>query len=84
MADYTAVNGTEYTFDLNAITIGEYRKIFDSNDPQADDATYAKAAGITVEELQSLGVEDYRRLVKAFFEKARRPLDDPNSASAST
>jgi len=84
MADYTATNGREFTFDMNAITIKEYRELFDSNDLDNDDLIYAKAAGIDVSELQILGVEDYRRLVKAFFDKARGPLDNPNSVSAST
>ena len=78
MADYTTSDGRELNFDLNRVTIKEYRELFKSEDPNAEDQVYAKAAGVDVEELQTLGVEDYRRMVKAFFDKARQPLNDPN------
>ncbi len=65
--------------DLNRITIREYRALFDKEQSQADeDAVIAKACGLTVDELLGLSQPEYRRLIKAFFEKAREPLDDPN------
>jgi hypothetical protein len=65
--------------DLSTVSIREYRALFDKDQPQAaEDATIAKACGITVDELLELSQPDYRRLVKRFFDAAREPLADPN------
>lgn len=77
--------GKEITVDLNRITIREYRSLFDPAQAREDeDAIIAKAFGVTVEEMLDLSQPEYRRLTKIFFEKAREPLDDPNSQSGST
>lgn len=69
----------DWDIDLSRITIREYRALFVKEQPQAEeDATVAKAAGITVDELLELPQPEYRRLIKAFFDKAREPLADPN------
>lgn len=85
MADLTLHDGREITFDLNAISITEYRSVFDpaaNND--VSDAVVAKASCLTVEEVRALSLVDYHRLAKAFFGRAADPLSDPNSQSAST
>ena len=85
MADVTLSDGREITFDLNKISIKEYRALFTVEQPDDEEyATLAKAAGIKTEEVATLGFEDWRRFGAAFFAKAREPLADPNSASAST
>jgi hypothetical protein len=74
-----------YNIDLERITIKEYRSLFDKG--QADDtgdAIVAKAAAITIEELQALSQPAYRRLIKAFFKAAQEPLADENLASGSS
>ncbi len=71
--------------DLNRITIREYRSLFDKEQKQEDeDAVIAKACGITVDELLGLSQPEYRKCIKAFFDKAREPLTDPNSPSGSS
>lgn len=71
--------GREVTFDLNRITVAEWRALFDADQSAEDgDATLAKAAGLTAEEIAVMGFSDYRRLTKAFFEAAKEPLADPS------
>jgi len=85
MADFTLSDGREINFNMNAMTLGEYEGLFDSKKTQQDDrAIIARVSGLEPEEFKELGFLDYRRLLAAFFAKARAPLDDPNSASAST
>lgn len=85
MADVTLSDGREITFDLNKVTIREYRALFNAQQPDEDEyATLAKAAGMKPEAVSALGFEDWRQFGKAFFRKAQEPLADPNSQSAST
>jgi hypothetical protein len=73
------VDVNDIKIDLSVVSIREYRALFDKDQPQdAEDATIAKACGITVDELLDLPQPDYRRLCKRFFDAAREPLADPN------
>lgn len=84
MPNLTLTDGREITIDLSVVTIREYRALFDKKQKQEDeDATLAKAVGLTVDELLDISQPDYRRLAEAFFKAAREPLSDPNSASES-
>lgn len=79
MADLTLADGRVITVDLHRVSVREYRALFADDQPQAEeDATLAKAAGLTVDELLNLGQPDYRRLAALFFKLAREPLADPN------
>lgn len=85
MADVTLHGGRVITIDLHRISMREYRAMVDTSQPREQgDATLAKAAGLTVEELLDLPQPDYRRLVGAVIKAAREPLADPNSVSASS
>jgi hypothetical protein len=76
--DFVTKAGVEIVFDLDRITIKEYRTLFeDRQTDEAGDAIIAKCTGLTVDQVQSLGQNEWRRLVKAFFAKAREPLSDP-------
>lgn len=69
---------TKYVIDLDKVTIAEYRKFAQS--PMRDgecDGILAAAAGLTVEQVGALTFNDYRRLVRAFFQAAQEPLADP-------
>ena len=84
MADVTLSNGREITFDLNAISMLEYRGLFDDNQPrETDDEILARAGGLTAAEYIGLGVLDFKRYNQAFFAKAREPVNDPKSENAS-
>ena len=77
MQTITLTNGAGLTVDLGRITVREFRAIFDKSQPQTEeDATIAKAAGLTVEELLELPVPDYRAIIRAVFADAKAA--DPN------
>jgi hypothetical protein len=85
MADITLSDGRALTFDLYQLTIKEYRSLFDKTQAQdEEDRLIARTAGLSLDEYQALPYPDFRRLAEAFFKKAREPLSDPNSASASS
>jgi hypothetical protein len=68
-----------YVIDLSRVTIADYRRVTNSRitEPKGDDVL-AAAAGLTVEQVQALPFQDYRRLLQAFFKAAGEPLSDPN------
>jgi hypothetical protein len=85
MPDFTLPNGREITFDLDAITLEEYRALLSpKQDKTEEDDIMSRACGLTVDEYHKLPHRTWRRLCKAFFEYAMGPLADPNSASEST
>jgi hypothetical protein len=77
--DFTMPDGQEIIFDLDKISIREYRKFATGSMMSEDDDTLlAKVSGLTVEDIGNLPQPQYRLLLRAFFEKAREPLADPN------
>lgn len=85
MADIILSDGREITFDLDALSIAEYRALLDPKQPREEEnEILARVSGLTVEEYTALPMLQWRRLCKAFFEKAAAPLASPNSASEST
>jgi hypothetical protein len=83
MADIVLSNGKEFTFDLNAFTMGEWRTLFVPENGKDIDTEVmelmSRSCGVTVEELLALGYQDARRVNKAFFDKVRQPIGaDPN------
>lgn len=78
MADITLKDGREITFDLDKITIKEYRALFETSQDEEDYATIAKASGLNPDDVAGLSYSDWRRLTRAFFKKAAEPLEDPN------
>jgi hypothetical protein len=80
MADYTLRDGREITFDLYALTYGEYLAFFDPEQPASEEKeVIARVCGLTEEEMSALPFAEVRLLTKAFFERAREPIEDPNS-----
>jgi hypothetical protein len=73
------IGGIEITFDLEKVSISEYRK-FSSGSlmDEADDEILARVTGQPVEWVRGLSQPNYRRLCRAFFKRASGPLDDPN------
>jgi hypothetical protein len=79
MADLILSDGREITFDLSQMTLREYRGLFDKKQPQeAEDRVISKISGLTLDEYLDLPQPDWRRMLSAFFKKAREPLADPN------
>lgn len=85
MVDVTLSDGREVEFDLYKISMAEYRALLEvGQPPEEGDEMVARIIGWKADEVASLPYPDYRKLIRAFFRKASSPLDDPNSASAST
>lgn len=85
MSDITLSDGREITFDLDKITIRQYRALFDLKQSIADEDAIMKAVtGLSDDEYLDISIKDQKRLIKVFIKKAREPLADPNSAGAST
>jgi hypothetical protein len=81
----TLSNGRVLTIDLHRMTMREYRTLFDVKvASENDDVVYSKVLGITADELADLPQPDWRAACLAVIDAARKPLENPNSASAST
>ena len=81
MADITLSNGREITFDLACLSLREFRGLFDKTQPQeAEDKIIAKVCGMTADEYLDLPYEEWKRILVAFFKRARSPVGstDPN------
>ncbi len=64
---------------MSQMTLREYRGLFDRKQPQEqEDRILSKVSGLTIDEYLDLQQPEWRRLVQAFFKKAREPLADPN------
>lgn len=85
MSDIKLSSGQEVTLDLYKISLQEFRWLLDPDRPNEEgDAIIGRAIGMDAEAVGKLPYPDYRLLVKTLFEKARNPLENPNSESAST
>jgi hypothetical protein len=79
MADVVLSDGREIVFDLNKISIKEYRALFDRDQPDADEyRSLGKVTGLSAQEIGDLPFLEWRRLYRAFLEKCAQPLADPN------
>lgn len=72
-------NGRVVRLDLGAMTLREYRELFNGRQkPEDEDVVLAKVAGMSVEEFRELSYVDWRRLTLRVFAKAREPLAEKN------
>ena len=72
------INGKEVVIDLGKITITEFRKINRGEAEEAEEnAIIGKVCGLTADEIGSLPYPVWRELAAAFFEAARKPLENP-------
>jgi len=79
MADIILEDGREITFDLKAISLKEYRALFDGNQPEDEEfATLAKVSGLAADEIGELSLYEWKRFYRCFLDKCRQPLADPN------
>ena len=78
--EVTFPSGKKLDFDLNLVTVREFRTLFVEGNPQEnEDAILAKAFGLTADDLLDFTQPDYRMAVKTFFDAAKAPLDDPKA-----
>lgn len=78
MSDLTLADGREIDINLEAITIREYRELFSpKQSAEEETAILAKVSGMTPDEVESLSMLDYKRLLRELLAVARQPLVDP-------
>jgi hypothetical protein len=78
-ADYVLADGREIVFDLDKLSMREYRAYCKGsllNDD--DDQVLGRVTGLPAETFGDLPQPEYRRVVTAFLAKAREPLADPS------
>lgn len=70
-------DGREVKIDMSQITVREYRSLFDKDVPESEsDDLIGKAAGMKPGEVTELPFPDWRRVMAAFWEEAKKPLDE--------
>ena len=80
MADIVLSNGREITFNLELLTLREFRLLFDKSQPQeTEDVILSKVCGMTADEYRDLPYMEWRRLTFNLFKRLRDPLSDPNA-----
>jgi hypothetical protein len=84
-AEVALYSGKTIIVDLMRISTREFREITDEKQPQHDEATVlSRACGMTIDEILSLPLPEYRLVASAFVRLATMPLANPTSPSAST
>ncbi len=79
MADIKLKDGSEVTFDLEAITYSDYRHFAaGALTVDEDNQMLAKVTGLPLDQVGKLTLKEWRQVARAFFRKAAGPLDDPN------
>jgi hypothetical protein len=76
--DFVFDDGTEVIFDFTKITVQEWRDFGTRNDKEAEDALMAKVGGFDPKKIPSANFVENHKLLRAFFDKAANPLDDPS------
>ena len=62
-------SGKKIVIDLNKITIKEYRGLFKPEQSEEQESeTLAKVSGLSVDDFNSLGLADFKKLAKNIFE----------------
>jgi len=78
MANLILADGREIDINLEAITILEYRELFSPKQSwEEETAILAKVSGMAPDEVESLSMLDYKRLLRELLAVARQPLVDP-------
>lgn len=76
----TLADGRNITIDLNKITLREWKNLFDPKQPDEDeDATFAKIAGISLDEYLLLGFADARTITSGVVRFAGEFTKDLNA-----
>jgi hypothetical protein len=75
-ADCTLSDGQEVRFDLNRMTVREWRTFLGETTAEAEDALIERCAGLTAGAVEALGYDDWMTLTSAFYKRikeARNP-----------
>jgi len=79
MAEFTLKSGRTLTIDTSELTVKEWRDFVAPNRGTLDDenTVVSKVSGLTVDEIEGMNRNEYRRLIKVILNTAREPID-PN------
>jgi len=78
-------DGRSITVDISTMTVKEWRGFWKLTTPDTEsDAVISRLTGIPAKEIPSLLNDDLRRITTEIVKLSNRPLNDPNSPSAST
>lgn len=76
--DYVLSDGKKGRIDKSKVTVREWRRFWSPQcTDEETDAQLSKVTGLDVNTLQSMLLDDHRRLIIAFREKCQEPLNDP-------
>jgi hypothetical protein len=75
--DVVLADGRAITFDLNKMTVKEWRTFIDQITVEAEDELVERCAGVEPGTIGGLGYEDWRAFTKAFYHRIREAAD-PN------
>lgn len=85
MGGVTLSTGQEITIDTGKLTVKEWRGFVNPRGTvKSENEIVMKVTGITNDDIDNMLWDDFRMVVKSIMSQANRPLDDPNSQSAST
>jgi hypothetical protein len=74
--DCVLTDGREFRFDLNRMTVREWRLFLSESTAEAEDALIEKCAGLEPGALEALGYDDWMIVTSAFYKRikdARNP-----------
>lgn len=82
----TLADGRVINVDVSTLKLKEWRKLWSpSITSDEEDKIVSRLTNLSIDELQELLRDDFRRLFQTIVDLSNRPLDDPkNSPSAST
>ncbi|HRS74553.1 MAG TPA: hypothetical protein P5282_06400 [Anaerolineaceae bacterium] len=79
MSEVTLKNGKVVHVDVSSMTVAEWRNFVSPRGTIADEnAVVVKCTGLSIEEIEKLPYQEFRRIVKAIVRDAREPLGDPS------
>ena len=75
--DFVLKDGREIFFDLDQISLEEYRAFLSPTQPDVDDdALLAKVSGLKPEEIRKLKLMEWKQFLRAFSKRAQEPAED--------
>jgi hypothetical protein len=75
--DVVLSDGREFNFDLNKMSVKEWRAFVEEITVESEDELVERCAGAETGMIATLGYEDWRAFTKAFYRRIRE-ASDPN------
>ena len=79
MADCVLSDGREVTFDLNQMTVDEWRAFFDKITPEGEDSPIESCAGFEPGSIRKMGIDNWKAITAAFYKRMTTPHTDPKN-----